>query len=114
SHSNACWCAATTRPSWSISTSSRSRSRSTCHGSIQSIRGDKNGDTRSAREHVHCCVGGVDLKTAETEEPRQDLPPARHLLAAAVEPVERHGLAGAAGRPFQTLHANRLGRGIGR
>src|SRR5947207_4500237 len=33
---NACWCAATTRPSSSISTSSRSRSRKRCAGSTRS------------------------------------------------------------------------------
>ena len=34
--SNACWCAATTKPSWSISTSRRLSARNRCAGSIRS------------------------------------------------------------------------------
>ena len=51
----------------------------------------------SAQERLHRFLGGVDLDTAETQEPRQELRPARNLMAAAFEPEKRDRLSGVAG-----------------
>ena len=50
----------------------------------------------SAQERLHRFLGGVDLQTAETQEPRQELRPAGNLMAAALKPEKCDRLTGAA------------------
>jgi hypothetical protein len=51
----------------------------------------------SALERLHRFLGSVDLETAETQKPRQELRPAGNLMTAAFEPEKRDRLSGAAG-----------------
>ena len=55
------------------------------------------GRARVTQERLHRFLGGVDLETAETQNPRQELRPAGNLMAAAFEPEKRDRLTGAAG-----------------
>jgi hypothetical protein len=52
---------------------------------------------QSTQERLYRFLGSVDLETAKTQEPRQELRPARNLMAAAFEPEKRDRLTGAAG-----------------
>ena len=51
----------------------------------------------STQECLHRFLGGVDLESAQAQEPRQELRPAGNLMAAAFEAEKRDRLTGAAG-----------------